>query len=90
MARLDKEGPQGNRKNYVRKIKSLQHQLDEDRMGNDDLFDDEDDLPDILHDYFEGDGLDTTDNKNLVPQGGPRKINKTKKLKMRRPTMNMS
>ena len=29
LARLKKEGPQGYRKNYVRKIKSLQYQLDE-------------------------------------------------------------
>ena len=36
LARLEKEGPQGNKKKYVRNIKSLQRHLDEARMGNGD------------------------------------------------------
>ena len=42
LACLEKEGPQVTRKKYVRKIKSLHHQLDEARMGNDDPSNDED------------------------------------------------
>ena len=74
LARLEKEVPQGNKKKYVRKIKSLQRQLDESRMGND-----ESDLSDSSHSHFEGSGLNIKDNKNCAHQGGPQKINKTKK-----------
>ena len=81
LARLDKEGPQGNRNKYVRKIKSLQRQLDESWMGNYNPFDDEASLSDISHANFEWDGLDTKDNKNRVCQGGPKKRNNTKKWK---------
>ena len=79
MALLEKEVPQGDRKKYVRKIKSLQSQLDEDQMGNDEPSDDEVDLSDISHVNFEGDELDTKDNKNCVRQGGPWKRTKIKK-----------
>ena len=76
---LEKEVPLGDRKKYVRKIKSLQHQIDESLMGNDDPSDDETDLSNSSHVHFEGDELDTKDNKNGVRQGGPRKRNKIKK-----------
>ena len=79
LARLEKEGPQGNKKKYVSNIKSLQRHLDESRMGNGDSYDDEADLFDISHVHFEEDELDTKDNKNRVRQGGPWKINKNKK-----------
>ena len=49
---LEKEGPQGDRKKYVRKIKFLQRQLDEARMGNDEPSDDEADLSDSSHAHF--------------------------------------
>ena len=52
LARLEKEGPQGDRKKYVRKIKFLQRQLDEARMGNDEPSDDEADLSDSFHAHF--------------------------------------
>ena len=79
LAHLDKEGPQGNRNKYVRKINSLQRHLDEARMGDYDPSNDEADLSDSSHAHFEGGGLDTKDNKNIVCQGVPRKINKDRK-----------
>ena len=48
-------------------------------MGNDNPYDDEADLSDSPHTHFEGYRLDAKDKKNRVRQGGPRKINKTKK-----------
>ena len=82
---LEKEGPQGNRKKYVCKIKSLQRKLNEAQMDNDDPSNHETDQYDSSHAYFEGGGLDTKDNKNLVRQGGPWKINKTNELKNETP-----
>ena len=76
---LEKEVPQGNRRKYVRKIKSLQRKIDEARIGNDDPSNYEADLSDSSHVHFEGYELDTKDNKNRVCQGGPRKSNKIKK-----------
>ena len=81
LARLEKEEPQGDRNKYVCKIKSLKSQLDESWMGNDDPSDDAADLSNSSHANFEGDGMDTKDNKNRVRQGGPRKRNKIKKWK---------
>ena len=83
--RLDKEGPQGDRNKYVCKIKSLQHHLDEFQMGDNDPSYDEADLSDSSNAHFEGYGLDTKDNRNRGRQGGPWKINKTKKLKNETP-----
>ena len=71
LARLDNEGPQGDRKKYVHKIKSLQHQFDETRMGNYDPSDDEVHIYDSTHTHIEGDRMENKDNKNLVRQGGP-------------------
>ena len=48
-------------------------------MGNDDPSNDKADLYDISRANFEGDGLDTKDNKNHVRQGGTCKRNKIKK-----------
>ena len=79
LAHLDKEVPQGDRKKYVHNIKSLQRQLDEARMGNDDPSDYESYLYDSSHVHFEGGELDAKDNKNRVCQGGPLKRNKIKK-----------
>ena len=79
LARLEKEGPQGNKKKYVRNIKSLQRHLDEARMGNGDSYNDGANLFDRSHVHFEEEKLDTKDNKNRVRQGGPWKINKNKK-----------
>ena len=77
--RLQKEGPQGDRKKYVQKIKSLQRQIDESQMGNDDPSDDEANLYDSYHVLFEGYELYTKDKNNRVRQGGPWKRIKIKK-----------
>ena len=79
--RLEKEGPQGDRKNYARKIKSLERQLDEARMWDDEPSDDKADLSDSSHAHFEGDDLNNKYNKNRVRQRGHWKRNKTKKRK---------
>ena len=47
--------------------------------------DDEADLSDTPHTRFERYGLDTKDKNNRVRQGGPQKINKTKKWKNETP-----
>ena len=85
LVQLDKEGPQGDKKRYVRKIKSLQRQLGESRMGNDDSSDDEANLFNSSNVHFEEDNLDTKDNNNLVRQGGTWERNKNKKWEIESP-----
>ena len=65
---------------YARKIKSLQRQIDESRMGNDESSDGEANLLESSHIHSEEDELETKHNKNSVRQGSPRKINKNKKI----------
>ena len=52
LAHLEKEEPQGDKRKYVRKIKSLRRHLDEARIVDDDPSDDGANLSDSYHAHF--------------------------------------